>query len=118
MAHTVRLTRNHQRILLEALAISQEIKEKKLRNPDSRRRMDEEYYKAAKRLIDEADIECGRAGHKPGDNLFAWMRDQFYHSGDFTDTEFGLLAVNICEAAGDGVYAGYCRMTVMNRLFE
>lgn len=119
MAFTVKLTRNHQRVLLEALAVSQEIKEKKLRNPDSRKRMEEEYYKAALRLIEEKDgIHCGRQGHKPGDNIFAWIRDQIYHSSDMSETEFGKLAINICEAAGNQVYDVYCRDTIIKRFFE
>lgn len=118
MAFKIKLTRNHQRILLEALDVSQRIKEVKLKNPESRRRMDEEYYRAALRLINEEHIECGRRGHKAGDNLFAWIRDQIYHSGDMSETEFGKLAIMICEAAGDDVYERYCRDTIISRLFE
>lgn len=114
----VKLTRNHQRVLIEALAISQEIKQKKLRNPASIERMNDEYYKAALRILNEPEIECGKQGTKPGDNLFAWIRDQLFHSGDMPETEFGRLALDICQAAGNNTYTTYTRITIMNRLFE
>jgi hypothetical protein len=118
MAFRVKLTKNHQRVLLEALAISQEIKQKKLRNPSSIERMNDEYYKAALRILNEPEVECGKQGYKAGDNLFAWIRDQLYHSADMPQTEFGKLAIDICEAAGDNAYTAYTRITIMNRLFE
>jgi hypothetical protein len=119
MAFRVKLTKNHQRVLLEALATSQEIKQKKLRNPESKSRMNEEYYAAALRILNETEgVECGRTGVKPGDNIFAWICDQLYHSGDMTETEFGKLSLNICEAAGNNSYEAYCRDTIMKRFFE
>jgi hypothetical protein len=116
MAHTIKLTRNHQRILIEALAISLEIKEivlsKKALETANR------YYLDAAEKIKNNDIECGRTGKQPRDNLFAWLRDQFYHSGSFEKTELGKLAIAICEAASYNEYDTFIRTTIMNTLFE
>jgi hypothetical protein len=116
--HQVKLTNNHKRILLEAILESELVKKRKLRNPSSIKGMEEEYYKAAKRIAEESHIECGRRGHKAGDNLFGWLRDQIFHSGDLSLTEFGQLAISICEAAGDGEYDKFTQMTIINKLFE
>lgn len=116
MSHTIELTKNHKRVLLEALYESQTVKYNKLRKPESIDRMILEYNKAAQKLL--KPVECGKVGSKAGDNLFGWLKDQFHHSGKLPDTEFGKLAINICEAAGNNSYEAYCRMTIMNTLFE
>lgn len=116
MTHTVELTKNHKRVLLEALYESQTFKYNSLRKPDSISRMIDEYNKAAQKLL--KPVECGKTGHKAGDNLFGWLRDQFFHSGRLPDTEFGKLAISICEAAGGNTYETFCRMTIINTLFE
>ena len=117
MTHHIKLTRNHQRVLIEAILISMDIKDKKLRNPDSKRIMEDYYNDAAKKVYDN-DIECGKTGTYPKDNIFGWLRDQFFHSGRFPDTEFGKLAISICEACAHNEYDKFCRMTIMNTLFE
>ena len=116
MSHTIKLTRNHQRILIEALAISLEIKETVL----SKKALDvaNKYYLDAAEKIKCNDIECGKTGKQPRDNLFAWLRDQFYHSGTFDKTELGKLAISICEAAAYNEYDTFTRTTIMNTLFE
>ena len=116
MAHIIKLTPNHQRILIEALAISLEIKEQVL----SKRALEvaNRYYLDAAEKIKNNNIECGRSGKQPRDNLFAWLRDQFYHSGQFEKTELGKLSISICEAASYNEYATFTRTTIMNTLFE
>lgn len=116
MAHKISLTKNHKRILLEALLESQAIKEVKLKSPDSIYKMNEMYADAAEKLL--TTVDCGKLGFRPNDNIFGWIRDQFLHSGDFPKTEFGQLAIGICEAAGEDRYDSYCRMTIVNTLFE
>jgi hypothetical protein len=117
MAHSVSLTRNHKRILLEVLALSQEAKLKKLRNPESIQRMNEEYERAGMRIL-QNEIDCGRSGIKSGDNLFGWYIDQVYHSGKLAETELAQLAIDICEACGRNTYGEFCRITIMSTLFE
>lgn len=117
MAHSVTLTKNHKRILLEVLALSQEAKLKKLRNPDSIHKMNEEYEKAGMRIL-QHEIECGRPGTKSSDNFFGWYMDQIYHSGKLSETELAQMAIDICEACGRNSYDSYCRITIMNTLFE
>lgn len=117
MSHTITLTRNHQRVLIEALAISSEIKAKKLRNPSSIKLMNDYYLDAAQKIMNN-NIACGKAGRQPSDNLFAWIKDQLYHSGDMSKTEFGQLALLICEAGAYNEYDIFCRSTIINTLFE
>jgi len=117
MSHEIELTRNHKRILLEVLALSQEAKLKKLRNPDSIAGMNEEYEKAGMRIL-QSSIECGRIGTKSSDNFFGWLIDQIMHSGKLADTELAQLAIDICQACGRNSYGDYCRITIMNTLFE
>jgi len=116
MSHTISLTKTHKRILLEALLESHTIKEKKLRNPEGLRIMTEMYNDAANKLL--SNVECGKNGSKSSDNLFGWLIDQFNHSGNLPDTEFGKLAILICESAGRNQYEQFCRMTIINTLFE
>ena len=116
MAHQVALTKNHKRILLEALLESQSIKERKLKSPESIYKMNAMYADAAEKLL--TTVECGKMGYKSTDNIFGWMIDQIHHSGKLSETEFGQLAINICKAAGDGQYESFCRMTIANTLFE
>jgi len=112
MAHIVKLTKNHKRILLEAIIYSMEIKEKKLRKTDSIEQMHRYYTDAANKII--MPVECGSIKK----NLFTWLKDQFYHTTGFENTEFGQLAIAICDAAASNTYETYCRMTIMNTLFE
>jgi len=101
MKHKIKLIKDHREILLETLAQSLEIKDIKLRNPDSKRIMEKQYYDAALKIC-EGTIECGRSGTKPGDNLFGWIIDQIKHSGKLYDHELGKFAIDICQAAGLG----------------
>lgn len=112
MAHTVKLTKNHKRILLEAIIYSMEIKESKLKKPDSIEQMHRYYNDAAQKIVNI--VECGSTKK----NLFTWLKDQFYHTTNFDKTEFGQLAIAICDAAASNTYESYCRMTIMNTLFE
>lgn len=112
MAHTIKLTRNHQRVLLEAMIYSMDVKESRLKKADSIEQMQRYYTDAAKKIIEP--IECGSTKK----NLFTWLKDQFYHTTNFDKTEFGQLAIAICDAASDNTYESYCRMTIMNTLFE
>lgn len=117
MAHTINLTKNHQRILAEALSISMDIKKAKLKNPDSRELMIESYLNVAEKIL-AGTIDCGRQGHGARDNVFGWIRDQLLHSRNLPNTEFGKLAISICEAAGNDCYDEFCQITIINRLFE
>jgi len=116
MAHTIKLTRNHQRILIEALAISLEIKSEVL----SKRALEtaNRYYLDAAEKIKNNNVECGKTGKNPKDNIFGWIRDNLYHSGSFEKTELGKLAISICEAASYNEYDTFTRTTIMNTLFE
>lgn len=116
MSHQVSLTRTHQRILLEALLQSMEIKSKKLVKQDSIRIMNKMYNDAAEKIV--KGVVCGKTGSKASDNLFGWLVDQFNHSGKLPDTEFGQLAISICQAAGENRYEKFCQMTIINTLFE
>lgn len=113
MSFTIKLTKNHKRILLEAIIESMKIKEDKLKNPASLEKMNAYYIDAAHK-IGGSEIECGSTKN----NIFVWLRDQFYHSRGFPNTEFGKLAISICEAAGSNDYDSFTRMTIINTLFE
>lgn len=117
MSHHISLTKNHQRILAEALSISMEIKKAKLKNPDSRELMIESYLNVAEKVL-AGEIDCGRQGYAMRDNIFGYVRDQLLHSRNLPKTEFGILAIAICEAAGENRYDEFCQITIINRLFE
>ena len=117
MAHQIILTKNHKRILLEVLNESLIIKQKRLQKADSIKRMENEYINAGEKIYSDY-VECGRLGSRAGDNLFGWYRDQILHSGKLSETEIGQLALSICEAAGTNRYDQFCKMTIINTLFE
>lgn len=80
--------------------------------------MIKQYRKAENRLCEQVQIECGRRGWRPEDNVFGWIRDQIFHSGRLEETELGKHAIDICEAAGGDTYAAYNRNSVFTTFFE
>ena len=112
MTYKITLKRTHQIVLLEALADSCDYKISRLRNRDSISKMTEYYLDAATKIRD-GQIEV----RHPQKNLTAWMRDQFYHSGQLATTELGRMAIAICESISDQEYEIYCRAEILGKLF-
>jgi len=111
--HLIKLTKNHRRILLEAINYSLEIKEHKIRRQDSLEQTQKYYLDAAQKIMN-GEIECGTLKN----NLFTWLKDQFLHTTNFDKTEFGQLAISICESAAENTYHEFCRMTIIKTFFE
>lgn len=112
MKHTVELTREDKITLLEALAASQEIKQKKLQKPESIKEMDRQYLEAAEKFLEPIEI------HDRKKNLFTWFIDQMRHSGKLWDTELCSRAVTIAQRCIDDEYRHYKSIQVYEDLFE
>jgi hypothetical protein len=112
MTHTVTLSRQDKIIILEALAASQEIKMNKLKNPESIRRMDEEYLRAAHKFLEPITI------HDRKKNIMTWFKDQLQHSGRLWDTELCIRACEIAEQVIDNTYDHYKSIQIFEDLFE
>jgi hypothetical protein len=119
MSHEIKLNKFHKKVLGEVLYDSLIYKrDVKLRNPESIAKMEEEYCGAVRQIVEDDIITCGKTGTRPKDNFFGWIKDQILHSGKLANSEWGQLAISICEAAGENRYEQFNRTTIINRLFE
>ena len=113
MTHTVTLTRQDQKTLLEALSASQEIKEKKkLKNPDSINAMNRQYYDAALKIIKPIVI------NKRDNNLMTWYIDQMKHTPRLWGTKLCEHACLIANRVIDDTYEEYKSIEVFEDLFK
>jgi len=112
MKYTVKLTVDDQRIMLEALIASQEIKEKKLQKPDSIATMRRQYLDAAEKFLEPIEI------HDKKKNIFVWFIDQMQHSGRFWNTELCMRACAIADRAIENEYDHYKSVQIYEDLFE
>lgn len=112
MKHTVMLTKDDQRIMLEALLASQEIKERKLVKKDSIDAMRRQYVDAAEKMMRPIDIV------NRNKNLMTWFIDQMKHSGRLWNTELCSRAVLIAQRVIDDEYTHYKRIQVYEDLFK
>lgn len=110
--HTVKLTREDTVTLLEALAASQEIKEGKLKNPESLKKMQTQYLDAAHKIMEPIEIKNSQK------NLMAWYIDQMRHSGRLWDTELCVRACAIARHVIDNTYDTYKSIQHYNDLFR
>lgn len=110
--HTVKLSKDDQRLLIEALACSQEIKLKKLQKPESIDSMNKQYYDACLKIMDAITIV------KRDNNLMTWFIDQMQHSGKFWGTELCERAVKLAEIIIKGEYQHYKSVQVFEDLFD
>ncbi len=102
--HTVKLAKEDIALLLETLAASQEIKEQKLKNPDSIKKMQELYLDAAHKMLEPIEI------HNRKNNLMTWYIDQMKHSGKLWGTELCERACMIARNVIDNSYEDYKRI--------
>ena len=112
MTHTVTLTREDQRTLLEALVASQDIKEKKLQKPESIAMMRQQYYEAAEKFLQPISIA------QRNNNLMTWFIDQMKHSGKLWNTELCSRACLIAQRVIDDEYTHYKSIQIYEDLFK
>lgn len=110
--HTVELTREDKILLLEALAASEEIKERKLQNPQSREQMHSMYLDAAHKFLEPISI------HDTRKNIMTWFIDQLKHSGKLWDSELAKRAVAVAQSVIDDDYGHYKSITTYQDLFK
>lgn len=112
MTHTVSLTREDQRLMLEALVASQDIKEKKLQRQDSLDMMRKQYYEAAEKLLQPITIA------QRNNNLMTWFIDQMKHSGKLWNTELCSKACLVAQRVIDDEYTHYKSIQIYEDLFK
>lgn len=112
MTHTVTLTIDDQRLLIEAMACSQEYKWKKLQKQDSIDIMNKQYYDACLKFMEPITIA------KRDNNIMTWFIDQMEHSGKFYKTELCERAILVARAVIRDEYQHYKSVQVFEDLFE
>jgi hypothetical protein len=112
MSHSVKLSKEDQRTMLEALIASQEIKERKLQRPDSIKAMNQQYYEAAQKMLEPITI------NKRDNNLMTWFIDQMKHSGKLWETELCSRACLIAQRVIDDNYTHYKSIQIYEDLFK
>ena len=112
MTHTVNLTIEDQRCMLEALLASQEVKERKLQRADSLAQMREQYYDAAVKITQPIQVA------QRNNNLMTWFIDQMKHSGKLWNTELCSKACLIAQRVIDDEYDHYKSIQIYEDLFK
>lgn len=112
MTHTVKLRKQDMFIMLEALATSMEIKERKLKKADSIEFMVKNYMDAVNKL--QLPIEI----HDRNKNLMVWYIDQMQHSGKLWGTQLCVEAVEIANRVIDNTYDHYKSIQHFEDLFK
>jgi hypothetical protein len=112
MTHTIRLSLEDQRTMLEALIASQDIKLKKLQKPESIGLMLKQYLDAAEKMLEPITIV------KRDNNLMTWFIDQMRHSGKLWNTELCSRAVTIAQRVIDDEYTHYKSIQIYEDLFK
>jgi hypothetical protein len=110
--HTVTLTKEDQRTMLEALIASEDIKLKKLQKPESIDLMLRQYVSAAEKMLEPITIV------KKDNNLMTWFIDQMKHSGKLWDTELCSRACLIAQRVIDDQYTHYKSIQIYEDLFK
>jgi len=103
MAFKIKLTKDHQEILVSALLASS-IEKKQFVDAIKHEQTMNQYIDAATKLLDT--VTCGRSGH----NIFTWLIDQIKHSPRLAKTELGKHAIIIADAASHSEkrYEDFC----------
>jgi hypothetical protein len=112
MTHTIKLSLEDQRTMLEALIASQDIKLKKLQKPESINLMLKQYLDAAEKMLEPITIA------KRDNNLMTWFIDQMRHSGKLWNTELCSRAVTIAQRVIDDEYTHYKSIQIYEDLFK
>lgn len=112
MTHTVKLSKEDQRIMLEALIASQDIKERKLQKRDSIDQMRKQYYDAAEKMLQPIVIA------QRNNNLMTWFIDQMKHSGKLWGTELCSRACLIAQRVIDDEYEHFKSIQIYEDLFK
>jgi hypothetical protein len=99
-------------IMLEALASSMEIKERKLKKTESIEFMVKNYMDAANKL--QLPIEI----HDRKKNLMVWYIDQMQHSGRLWGTQLCVEACEIANRVIDNTYDHYKSIQHFEDLFK
>ena len=110
--HTVKLSKDDIRTMLEALIASQDIKETKLQKPDSIALMRRQYLDAAEKMLEPITIA------KRDNNLMTWFIDQMKHSGKLWNTELCSRACLIAQRVIDNEYEHYKSIQIYEDLFK
>ena len=110
--HTVKLTKDDIRTMLEALIASEDIKLKKLQKPESINLMLKQYLDAAEKMLEPITIV------KKDLNLMTWFIDQMKHSGKLWDTELCSRACTIAQRVIDNEYEHYKSIQIYEDLFK
>ena len=98
--------------MLEALATSMEIKERKLKRAESRNLMVKNYMDAVNKLQQPIEI------HDRKKNLMIWFIDQMQHSGKLWGTQLCVEAVEIANRVIDNSYDHYKSVQHFEDLFK
>jgi len=112
MSHIVTLTVEDQKLMIEAMACSQEYKWKKLQKQDSIDAMNKQYYDACLKFMEPIEIR------KQNNNIMTWFIDQMQHSGKFWKTELCERAVCLANAVIRNEYQHFKSVQVFEDLFE
>ena len=115
MAHTVRLTTDHQVLFIQALIQSLDIKSREvIRDPQKLEQTRSQYEDAAEKFIQPVRIT------NPQNNIFTWMSDQITHTPHLRNQELGHRVQDISEVAARNRYDQYVEQppeTNFNDLF-
>jgi hypothetical protein len=102
MAHTIKLTTDHQVLFIQALIQSLDIKSREvIRDPQKLEQTRSQYEDAAEKFTLPVRITNSQ------NNIFTWMADQITHTPHLRNQELGHRVQDICEVATRNRYDQY-----------
>ena len=103
MSHVIHLLPRHQRVLIQALIESAEIKSRLvIRDAQSLDVMNSQYADAGEKFLEPVRV------HDRRKNLFTWFLDQIAHTPHLRTQELGVWASVIADSCIKNVYSEFC----------
>jgi hypothetical protein len=103
MSHVINLLPRHQRVLIQALIESAEIKARLvIRDPESLDHMNTQYADAGEKFLLPVRVHDSRK------NLFTWFQDQIAHTPHLRTQELGVWASVIADSCSRNCYREFC----------